>query len=72
MFYIMVVIWSIFSDGLTKAVTHKDSDEKKNVVIWFWPGLYSLTANAMDEESEPDFEIIVVKDYNTFWVDMKA
>merc|ERR1719206_974780 len=30
-------------DGLTKAVTHKDNDEK-NMMIWFWPGLNSLAA----------------------------
>ena len=51
-------------------MTHKDNDEKKNMMIWFWPGLNSLAAYSEDEESEPDFEIIVVKDYNTFWVDI--
>merc|ERR1712179_787804 len=59
-------------DGLSKSVTHENNKDKKNVMIWFWPGLDSLAVNSNDDEAAPKFEIILVKDYNTFWIDVNC
>ena len=51
------------SDGPeTKAVTHIDSGDKSMVSIYFRP----------DEgvEQVPEFEVVILKDYATFWTDL--
>lgn len=53
------------SDGPdTKAVTHIDSGDKSVVSIYFRP----------DEgvEQVPQFDIVILKDYATFWTDLSV
>jgi len=50
----------------TQAVTHKDRRAKAFVQIVFWP------YNYYDEDDEPEFEIILVKDKDAFWTGIKV
>ena len=46
-----------------KAVTHTDSSEKQMVEIEFEP-------ENPDHEEEPEFEIVILRNYHTFWTEI--